>query len=212
MRTATRALAVLPLVLVLAACGATGPSPSSAASPSASAGAQSPAVSAGASDSPAPSVDLHGATDLEARLPDQIGGTTLTKVSLKGADFLSTGSSAEQGGLETMLKGLGKTTSDLSLAQEGDPSGYLVLQVGLFRVAGAASAPLLAAWVASQQAATGNTLQVSTETVSGTQVTKLTDPTKPVGGSTYAWAIGDTIALVRADDPKLLDEAVSKVR
>jgi hypothetical protein len=32
-----------------------------------------------------------------------------------------------------------------------------------------------------------------------------------VGGSTYAWAIGDTIALVRADDQKLLEEAVGKL-
>src|SRR5512135_1301277 len=101
MRTATRALAVLPLVLVLAACGANGAAPSSAASPSASTGALAPVGSAGASDSPAPSVDIHGAADLEARLPDQIGGTTLTKVSLTGADFLSTGTSAEQGDLET---------------------------------------------------------------------------------------------------------------
>jgi hypothetical protein len=210
MRRSIRFLAILPLALLLAACGANGAAPSSAASPSLSTGL-TPLGSAGPSESPAPSVNLHGATDLEARLPDQIGGTTLTKVSLTGADFLATGSTTSQGQLETMLSGLGKTTSDLSLAEEGDPSGYLVLQVGLLRVAGAPSVPLLTAWVASQQAATGNKLQVSTQTVGSTQLTKLVDPSRPVGGSTYAWAIGDTIALVRADDQKLVEEAVGKL-
>ena len=40
-------------------------------------------------------------------------------------------------------------------------------------------------------------------------MTRLVDPDHPVGGSTYAYAVGDTVYLVLADDAALLAEVLA---
>jgi len=209
-----RALAAgAALVTVLAACGATAsPAPSSSADPSSGAAASaSPSNGPVASPTPVPSVDSHGASDLEARLPDEIGGVALSKVSLTGADFMKLGDEAGQAQMTAFLAELGRTAGNLTVAEAYDPAGVLVFKEGLFRVAEADPVQLLDLWVASQQAATSNRLQVSNSTVAGRSVTRLTDPTREVGGTTYAFADGDTLWLIAADDTTLLEEALGKV-
>jgi hypothetical protein len=110
-----------------------------------------------------------------------------------------------------MLDDLQRTEGDLSVAEAYDPTGALVFQEGLFRVSGADPVQLLAAWVAAQQAAKRNLLEVTNETIGGRMVTVLTDPNSPVGGHTYAFADGDTIVLVLADDRALVEEAISLI-
>ena len=201
------------LVAVLAGCGSTAaPSPSAAADlPGGATASASPSAASAASPTPEPSVDRHGAADLEARLPDEIAGVALARVSLTGTDFMSLGDEAGQSQMGSFLAGLGKTAADLAVAEAYDPAGILVFKEGLFRVAGADPVQLLDLWVASQQAATSNRLQVSNTTVAGRSVTRLTDPSREVGGTTYAIADGDTLWLIAADDAALLEEALGKI-
>lgn len=154
-------------------------------------------------------MDRHGAPELEALLPDEIGGTTLAKLSLNGEDFLALGGETGRGQVEALLGELGKTPADLSVAEAHDPAGVLVSKAGIFRVAGADPVELLDLWVASQQAATQNRIRVSNATVSGLAMTVLTDPSVEVGGTTYAWADGDMIRLVLTDDGAHLEEAIA---
>ena len=156
-----------------------------------------------------PSPNLHGAPDLEDLLPDTAATVILSKVSLTGEDFYAAGSSAGRGQVDTLLEELGAAIADLSVAQAADPGGHLVLQIGAFRVRGIDAGRLLGAWVSSQQAAMGNRLQVSNAEVAGRHVTRLVDPDHPVGGSTYAYAVGDTVYLVLADDAALLAEVLA---
>lgn len=207
--------AVAALLTALAACNAAAsPSPSPSASPSPSGGAAasgSPSAAPSVSESPEPVVDYHGAPDLEARLPDEIGGVALAKVSLTGPDFMKLGTPTGQGQMTSLLTELGRTPDDLAVAEAYDPSQILTFKEGLFRVAGADTVQLLGLWVASQQAAESNRLQVSNTTVSGRDLTRITDPSIDVGGTTYAFAEGDTLWLIATDDQALLEEALAKV-
>jgi hypothetical protein len=199
-------------LVATAALATASPAPSTSAAPSGGAAASaSPSTGPVASPTPVPSVDAHGASDLEALLPDEIGGVTLSKVSLTGADFLKLGDEAGQSQMSTFLAELGRTADHLTVAEAYDPAGILVFKEGLFRVAEADPVKLLDLWVASQQAATSNRLQVSNSTVAGRPLTRLTDPTREVGGSTYAFAEGDTLVLIAADDTALLEEALGKI-
>jgi hypothetical protein len=196
-------VAAIGLTAGLAGCGATTtPSPSPSASPS-------PVPSTAASATPEPSLDLHGAPDLEARLVDEVGGVEMTSVSLTGPDVLASGGAEGREQLLGLLDALGRTVDDLTVAQAHDPAGALVFQQGLFRVAGADPTELLTLWVAAQQAATQNRVRVSNTTVDGVDLTLVEDPTRPVGGRTYAFADGDILVLILADDEALLSEALA---
>lgn len=204
--------AVAALVTVLAACGG-----SASPSPSASAGAASPSPAASttpspaASETPEPSVDRNGVPELEALLPEEIGGVALTRLSMTGEDFMALGTEVGRSQMRGMLTELGATVADLSIAEAHDPGGALVFRQGLFRVAGADPAQLLAVWVAAQQAAMQNRLAVTNVTVGGRDLTKLSDVTVEVAGTTYAFVEGDTLWLIMVDDQALLEEALSKV-
>jgi hypothetical protein len=205
-----RQAAVASLLVLVAAAGcSTAPSvaPSAAGSPpAASVPAASPA------ESVAPSPNLHGSPDLEARIPDVVANVRLSKVSLTGADFRSTGTATTQGQLDELLAGLNATAADLSVAQGSDPAGILVLQVGVFRVRGAEGNELLTLWVAGQQAALQNRLLVDETDVAGRHVTRLRDPERPVGTATVVFASGDTLYIVLAADEAVRDEALEGIR
>lgn len=189
------------------------PTPGGATTTAAPSGGQLGGASPGGpSDSPEPSVDLHGAPELEALLPTEVGKVALTRVSLSGPDFYATGSDqALKTRLDDMLAKLGKTVGDLTVAEAGDPSGIAILQVAAFRVAGANSAQLLTEWVASNQAAAPTRIQVSNETLDGRLLTKLVDTGRPVGGTIRAFVKGDTIYLVDADDITLVSSALAQL-
>jgi hypothetical protein len=222
-RAVARAAAALVLAAAIAACGTSSGTPiptaaatsqAAAASDPASAPASAPASDVPASlppETPEPSVDSHGVPELEALLPASVGGIALERLSLTGADFYALGTSDSRARLDDMLKGLGRTLADLAVADAGDPTGKAVLEVGALRVAGAEPARLLSEWVASNQAVKPGQIVVTAEALDGRRLTKLVDSTRPVGGSTYAYAIGDTIFLVAADDPAILSSALAQL-
>lgn len=211
-RVVTRAAAILVLAAAVAACGMSSGTPiptataTRPASPAASASALAPA-----SETPEPSVDRHGVPELEAFLPASVGGVALERLSLTGADFYALGTSDNRARLDDMLDALGRTLADLAVADAGDPTGRAVLEVGVLRVAGSEPARLLSEWAASNQAVKPGRIAVTSATIDGRRLTKLVDSTRPVGGSTYAYAIGDTIFLVAADDPALLSNALAQL-
>ena len=89
---------------------------------------------------PPPSIAPHGAPDLEALLPDTLGGRTVAKESQTGADMGATDA-------DPLLAPFGKHPSDLAQARgsvmpgQGQPAALL----GVERVAGVSGAQLLAA-------------------------------------------------------------------
>ena len=111
--------------------------------------------------------------------PERVGDVALQRLSLAGRDFYLTGTDETRGRLDDMLAKLGKTVSDLSVADAGDPTGIAVLEVGAFRVAGADSTRLLAEWVASNQATSPGRVQVSNVTLDGRALTRLVDTGRP---------------------------------
>ena len=214
---------LIVLIGLLAACAGTfGPpafatpsmassAPTAAPSASLSAGASSGGPSFGPSDGTQPSVDSHAVPELEALLPAKVGDVALTRLSLAGRDFYSTGTDETRARLDDMLAKLGKTVSDLSVADAGDPTGIAVLEVGAFRIAGADSTRLLAEWVASNQGTSPGRVQVSNVTLDGRALTRLVDTGRPVGGTINAFVKGDIIFLVDADDPALLSKALAQL-
>lgn len=153
----------------------------------------------------------HGAIELEGRLPDSIGGTTLGHSSFDGRTFLATGTPTNREALTTMLAELGHGVDDLSLAQATDPAGKLAFVEGIFRVAGAPPDALERAWLAAQETATGGRLVEGKASIGGTTVTKLSDPDLTSGGTTYVIARQDTLVLILADDEALVAEAIGKI-
>lgn len=183
----------------------------SAAAPTAGVGAATaspPAPSIAPTDSPEPSIETHALPELEALLPASVAGIDLERLSISGPDFYKTGTDVNRSQLDELLKNLGKTVADLSVADAGDPTGRAVFELGIFRVAGAAPEQLISEWVAFDQAAKPGRIKVTAETVDGRALTKLVDSSVQVGGTAYAFAIGDAIYLVKADDPKLLSAAL----
>ena len=220
---ASLAAGIVVLAIVAAACGGSGPAqvttpaPSSAAPPT-SASSSSPtsnnqtaAQPSAAPETPEPSVDAHGVPTLEALLPHTVGTVALEVRSLTGGDFYVLGTEQTRDQLDAMLANLDKAVTDLTVADAYDPTGRAVLEVGAFRVAGANPDRLLAEWVAATQASKPGKVSVSKATVDGRVVTKLVDSTVEVGGTTYAFAKGDTIFLVAAADPAIASAALSQL-
>ncbi len=226
-RSATTVMAALTLSLLVAACGTSAQGGASAAAPPTAPPAATVAPSAAATppasgdqtvpppsllpETPEPSVDAHGVPALEAHLPTRLGTIDLETRSLTGDDFYALGTTQTRAQLDGMLANLDKTVADLTVADAYDPSGVAVLEVGAFRVAGAKPARLLSEWVAVTQASKPGKISVTNTTVGGRPVTMLVDSTIDVGPTTYAFAVGDTIFLVRAADPKLSTEAIGKL-
>jgi hypothetical protein len=202
---------------VLAACSSSSAAtqPPASASPAGSpAASTSPSGSPAASSaiaSPSPTANVHAAPELEARLPDSIGGVPMSKFSMGGVDFMAGGSASGQSQLKELLQQLGKTDADLLVADTYDPTGASTDQAAIFQVKGADPTKLLDLWVAAQTAITNDKTRVSNVTVDGRQLTRLEDFTSEPSRVTYAWSSGDLIVLVAASTDAVLHELVSKM-
>ena len=114
--TAARAIAFVLTASLVVACG-------TAATSSPTAPAATLAVTPTGTPSAAlPSLDLssfQADVALEALLPDSLGGTTLTKLSISGVQLLAAGSASTKD-LQTLLTALGKTAADVTAAIASD--------------------------------------------------------------------------------------------
>jgi hypothetical protein len=191
----TRSLPALLLLLALvAACG--GPSPS-------------PVSSTLGTPSPEPSVDAsgtgrHAAPQLEALLPETLGGVTLTRESQRGVDL-----SQQSDALDTFLSGLGKTIDDFTVASAYSSSGDIEAQVGAWQIRDAPSSALMAGFIEAVQASSTTKLTVSDTLLSGHEVTQIGVSGQLTQGPLYAYVRADTILFVQTTDPALAAEAMA---
>lgn len=189
MRSRLGATALSLLIGTIAVVAACGPSAAATATPGATTAAvvtPPPATDGGLPTFALPS--FTGDKDLEAMMPDEIGGQDVTVISMTGQEFLGMGGSAE---MDAMLKSLNKQPSDLSVAF----AGTTAVTVIAFRVKGVAAGQIFPALVdAYKEGVSSTPTQVS---FAGKSVTKFT----PAGSSpdeaiTYIYTAGDTVFAV----------------
>jgi hypothetical protein len=209
-------LAIVAFVLVLASCQSAAPTSSPTSTP-APTEAPTPEPTEAATDGTEPTDAANGGLPnfnadpaLEAQLPDEIRGTTLTKFSFRAADVLDEGSVDEetQRFLET-ITGMGASIDDVSLAFAADMSGGLNVQLIAFRVAGADADQLLAAIVAEAESDAGPGDQIGETTLGGKTVTTLLDASSTTDGPAYLYASGDTVYLTQSSDEALAGEVLA---
>jgi len=197
--------ALMVVALACAACGnTTSPAPSSspAPSPAATAAPATPALSA----APSAPAARHADPALEALLPETLGGVSLVTESQKGTEI-----TRQSDALDAMLKGLGKTLADFTIASAYSPAGDVEAQVGVWRVAGTTSETLLPAFVAVVQGSSATKLTVSELTLGGHDVTQVGAPGQLAQGPLYAYPKDDMVLFVQTPDPKLAEEALAKM-
>lgn len=207
--TTTRAIGLLAAgALLVAACGGNAATTAPTTAPATTAPVTAPPVATeapGTSTEPGFSFELpsfHADQDLEAMLPDSLGGETLTVLSMTGDQFLGEGTAAPE--LAAALQALGKTTADLSVAFAGTSQ----LSVIAFRVKGVPADTLFSAF---KDAATD---QYTIQSVSygGKSVQKLTTD----GTDTFMYLKDDTMFIVGGSGTTvptdaLLNEAFQKL-
>jgi hypothetical protein len=202
------------LTILLAACssGASStPSASTAPVVSASASEAAPSVEASASASADASVALpslpNSDTALEDLLPDELGGQPLQKTSMKGADFLDSGTTDNQD-FKDFLQRLGAQPDDISVAIGFAMTGDSQNSIFAFRVKGVAQDKLTDEFKTSIEQDSSTKLTWQDETIGGKSVVTTTDPDQ---GKIYVYPKGDTIFFVTSTDASVAEEALSQL-
>jgi hypothetical protein len=115
-----------------------------------------------------PPIESHDVADLEALLPPDLNGTSLTRESWTGDTIL--GDDSWSTSLTTFLTDAGKAPSDLQASQAYDAAGSLDMSAGAFRVAGIEGAALRDAMIAAWKGDYPD-LKVATTKIGGLDVT-----------------------------------------
>ena len=149
---------------MLAACasnsGAATPTPSPTPVPTPSTGASASEL--------LPSFSLpSNAKELEALIPDTLGGQKVTKASYKGSDFVNSTNSNEE--FKTWLNSVGKSLNDVSAAFGFVASGTSGSAIFAFRVEGVDNARLIEAFKTSM-GSTSSTMSWTSANVGGKNV------------------------------------------
>jgi hypothetical protein len=201
----SRTLVVAGLVaIVLAACG------SSSASPSASQAA-SVAPSESAAESPGiglPSFSAGVVAELEALIPDEIGGATMQKFSMRGDQFLASGQ--EDPTTARFLEELGVSPNDVSIAfgfgfAADFTSGAAMF---VFRAEGASEDRLLQVFKDSMDEDRDIPLEWTTVTIAGHEVESATDADAD-DQAMFLYAKGELLYFVSTTDPAAAEEVIA---
>jgi hypothetical protein len=199
-----RASLAMILIGLLAACTAASPSATEAEpTPSPTPEPTPEPTVAAPSDGGLPSFDP-GAGDLDAILPDEVGGIAMQYQSAQGAGVL--GSEGMTPEAQEVFTRLGATPEDLSMAfGVGFNSEGSVLSIAAFRVAGADEGQLRDEFQTTmEQDGTG---VVSEGNVGGKNVIVFgTDPEAPDG---YLYVKGDIAFVVAGEPIALVEEALA---
>jgi hypothetical protein len=191
------------LALALAACSSSGgsstPTPTPTASPTPTTAATSSAIAQ-------PSFNLpSNAKELEALLPDTLGGAKLTKFSMKGSDFVSQSDNPE---LKAWLDSLGKSLNDVSAAYAFDITGGTETGIFAFRVNGVDHNTLLNGLkTAMDQGDSAPTSWTTTDIGGKSGVMAATTDS----GTTYLYGTADLVFFVVAKDQSTAADALSKL-
>lgn len=194
--------ALAALVIILAACGPAASSGSSEPSSQASIAESSAAQASDGGNEPVFSEGV--VADLEALIPDTVGGITMDKSSMQGNEFLVT---ADDPAMIAFLQDTGVSPSDVSMAVGigfSAETGTSVV-MGIFRAKGADSARLMSALKESWEADRETPLEWSTTNFGGKQVEAASDE----GQTLYFYSRGDMLVYVSATDPAVSEEVIS---
>ena len=174
--------AILLLALAAAACSSGGASTSP--TPSAPASVEPPAQ---------PSLPS-GVEDLEALIPDTIGGMTLQRLSMQGDQFVGSDDAAVE--FQQFLRGLGVSPDEVSIAVGfgAAPDGGSGVAVFAFKAEGADSGRLMGAMQDAIDAESDAPLTWEAATVGGKSVQRTADPDQR--GMTYLYVTGDLLVFV----------------
>lgn len=157
-----------------------------------------------------PSLDLpSSAPELEALLPDEIGGAEVVKFSMGGAELMA---DQEGSGVDpefiAFLERLGAQPEDISIAlafsfsAEGDSAG-----IGAFRVEGASSDELEREFIATMEA-DGGAVDWQSANVGGKDVQTAADPDTE-GNVLYIYTVGDIVFFVTTPNEAVAAELLA---
>jgi hypothetical protein len=191
------AAATMCLGLLVAACGGGGASSSASVAPSVS----TQPSAAGSSGVALPSLPS-SAKDLEALIPDNIGGITLQKSSMQGDAFLSVGGASDD--IQHFLDGLGVSPDEVAVAFGFGVSADAQREFGMFifRAEGAGADRLLDVFKEATDADATAPLNWQSAELGGKQVQRATAPDN-ANRILYLYASGDilvSLAVTREDD------------
>ncbi|MBI3749260.1 MAG: hypothetical protein HY262_10520 [Chloroflexi bacterium] len=154
----------------------------------------------------APPVESHSVADLEALLPADVNGTSLTRESWTGDTFLSDDSWSTS--ITSFLKTAGKTVADIQASQAYDATGTLDLSAGAFRVAGVGGIELRDAIIAAYKGDYPD-LKLSRKTIGGLEVTN-----GDFGDGSVAsyWYVRDNVVFdIETSDPAIAEAALASL-
>ncbi len=157
----------------------------------------------GASDA----VDSPAAPELEARIPTQVGDTTLTPSSYTGAVF-----NEDQSGraLVAALRAAGRQPDDLRAAEAYDDSGNTDLQVMVVTVNGMDVAKTKAFVLGSWLGATGPGVTHDTTTLAGNEWERIDYGDE--GTKQYVRTDGNDVIVITTSDPSQAEQAAAGMK
>jgi hypothetical protein len=198
-----RSAAIVGLTVVLVACSSGGaastPTPTPSPTPS-----PTPTLAASSSNA-LPSFNLpSNAKELEALLPNTLGGVKLTKASMKGNDFVNSSSSNAE--FKAFLDSVGKSLNDVSAAFAFAMAGSSPAGVFAFRVQGVDNSKLIDAFRKSMNTS-GKTLTWTSANVGGKNVQQAKDTS--ANSTLYLYGTNDLVFFVTTNDATIAAEALS---
>lgn len=198
------------LSIALAACsgGGTATAPASAAPTPSPTPTVEPTPTQGTSETPNPlaSFDLNQDKALEGLLPDAVGDLTLTKFSVKGAEFFA--SAGTDPAFKDFLDRVGAQPDDVSAAFAADQSST-ALQLLALRVAGANTDDLKTEFRRAMAASSSSAIDLTEATVGGKSV--LTGFDSDQQANVYFYVVDDVLFFVTTADKTVAEAALQKL-
>jgi hypothetical protein len=193
---------------VAAAMGDQAAAGSPGARPSGATGSETPGGSGSAEGgSPGPS-GSPVAPDLEAKLPTEVGGTTLTTQSATADSVF--GDDPNSRALSARIRAMGSDVTDLQIAQAFDESSTIDLSIVAFRLPGKDAAKLRAAVVDTWLSANVEGVKQSEVTLGGKRLTKI--DYGDAGPLDYVYRGSDYVIVIDTADPAIAAEAAQKIK
>ena len=198
------------LSIVLAACSsagtATAPASASPAPTATPTPEPTPTDSAAAgTPNPLASFDFNQDKALEGLLPDSVGDLTLTKYSVKGAEFFS--GAGTDPAFKDFLDRVHAQPDDVSAAFAGDQANTLSLLA--LRIAGASTDDLKTEFRRAMEESSATKVDLSEATVGGKSVLTGFDPDQ--NSNVYFYVTGDVLFFVTTTDKAVAEAALQKL-
>jgi hypothetical protein len=198
------------LSIVLAACSSAGTAtaPASASpAPTATPTAEPTPTDSAAAGTPNPlaSFDFNQDKALEGLLPDAVGDLTLTKYSVKGAEFFS--GAGTDPAFKDFLDRVHAQPDDVSAAFAGDETNSLSLLA--LRIAGANTDDLKTEFRRAMEESSSTKIDLTEETVGGKSVLTGFDPDQ--NSNVYFYVTGDVLFFVTTTDKAVAEAALQKL-